>query len=56
MTALHEWVQGLFPDVPTRLDENLLEQKYYFRHTFTGAVAVCEFRKNEVNKFTCQQL
>jgi hypothetical protein len=46
--TLHEWIQSLFPEVPNRIDENLIEQKYYFRNTFTGAVSLCEFRKNEI--------
>lgn len=49
MATLHEWVQSLFPDVPARIDENVVDQKYYFRNAFTSAVALCEFRKNEVS-------
>lgn len=49
MATLHEWVQSLFPDVPARIDENAVDQKYYFRNAFTSAVAICEFRKNEVS-------
>lgn len=41
-------MQNIFPDVPARLDESETEQKYYFRNTFTGAVSMCEFRRNEI--------
>ncbi len=48
MATLHEWVQSLFPDVPPKLEENAIDQKYYFKNSFTGSIAICEFRKNEV--------
>ncbi len=48
MSTIHEWVQGIFPDVPPHLDEKTSEQVYYFKNSFTGAVSLCEFRKNEV--------
>ena len=48
MSTIHEWIQALFPDVPPRLDESAVDQKYYFRNSFTGAYSICEFRKNEV--------
>lgn len=49
VSTLHEWVQALFPDVPPNIEENIVDQKYFFRNTFTGSVAICEFRKNEVS-------
>lgn len=48
LATVHEWVQAIFPDVPPRLDEGVLDQVYYFRNTFTGATTTVEFRKNEV--------
>ncbi len=48
MATLHEWVQSLFPDVPPKLEENAIDQKYYFKNSFTGSIAICECRKNEV--------
>ncbi len=50
MATLHEWVQSLFPDVPPKLEENSVEERYYFRNSFTGSAAICEFRKNEVSE------
>jgi hypothetical protein len=50
LTTLHEWVQAIFPDVPPRLDEGVLDQIYYFRNSFTGATTTAEFRQNEVRK------
>jgi hypothetical protein len=50
LATLHEWVQAIFPDVPPRLDEGVLDQAYYFRNTFTGATTTAEFRQNEVLK------
>lgn len=48
LATLHEWVQAIFPDVPPRLDEGVLDQVYYFRNSFTGATTTAEFRQNEV--------
>jgi hypothetical protein len=48
ITSIHEWIQALFPDIPSRIDENAVDQRYFFRNSFTGAVAICEFRKNEI--------
>jgi hypothetical protein len=50
LATLHEWVQAIFPDVPPRLDEGVLDQIYYFRNSFTGATTTAEFRQNEVRK------
>jgi hypothetical protein len=49
LTVLHELVQALFPDIPPNIDDHAVEQKYFFRNAFTGSVAICEFRKNEVS-------
>ena len=53
LPPLHEWIQAIFPDVPPRLDEGTTEQRYFFRNTFSGAVAVVEFRKHEM-LFECE--
>jgi hypothetical protein len=55
MATLHEWVQSLFPDVPPKLEENSVEERYYFRNSFTGSAAICEFRKNEVSEMILVQ-
>ena len=52
LATLHEWVQAIFPDVPPRLDEGVLDQAYCFRNTFTGATTTAEFRQNEVSAAT----
>lgn len=48
MTTAHEWVQNLLTDIPPRLSDDIVEEKYFFRHTFTDSITLCEFRKNEV--------
>ena len=50
LATIHDWIQQIFPDVPPRLDEGVLEQIYFFRNTFTGATTRLEFRKNEVSE------
>ena len=47
MSTLHDWIQSLFPDIP-RLSEDTVEEKFLFRHSFTEAITMCEFRRNEV--------
>jgi len=53
LSTIHEWVQSIFPDVPPRLDEETVEQQYFFRNTFTGATSQVFLRKNEVT-FECE--
>lgn len=48
MGTIYEWMDALLPDMPSRVDEDLVEQKHYFRNTFTKSVAIVEFRKNEI--------
>lgn len=48
MLLIHEWMQALLPDVPPRLEEEATEMRYMFKNVFTGAAAICEFRRNEV--------
>eukprot|EP01038_Epipyxis_sp_PR26KG_P007245 gene7245-9877_t len=48
LSVLHEWAQAIFPDVPPRLDEGTNEQRLTFRNSFTGAIAVCEIKRNEM--------
>lgn len=49
LATLHEWVQAIFPEVPPRLDEGVLDQTYLFRNSYTGATTTAEFRQNEVS-------
>lgn len=45
----YEWLQALLPDIPPRLEEDAnLEPRFFFRNTFTGAVAIVEARRNEI--------
>ena len=48
MLLMHEWMIALLPDVPPRIEEEAAEMRYAFKNVFTGAISVCEFRKNEV--------
>jgi hypothetical protein len=46
----YEWITQLFPDIPTRLDdESNIDQRFLFRNTFTGATTIAEIRRNEIS-------
>lgn len=44
----YEWISAIFPDVPPRLDEEIGEQRFFFRNTFTLGTAIAEIRRNEI--------
>jgi hypothetical protein len=49
LSVLHEWCQAILPDVPPRLPEDVVEERLLFRSSFTGAVVICEIKRNEVS-------
>jgi hypothetical protein len=48
LSILHEWTQALFPDIPPRLNEDVIETNYLFKNSFTSSTTLCSFKKNEL--------
>lgn len=48
MLVLHEWISGIFPDIPPRLLDGVDDEVLCFRNCFTMAITVCRLRRNEL--------
>ena len=52
LSTSHEWIQALLPEVPPRIADDAVDEKCFYKNSFTGACTICEYRKNEVSKTT----
>lgn len=49
LSTIHEWLDGLLPDLPSRGDEEAeAEGRHVFRNAFTCSVLSVEYRKGEL--------
>jgi hypothetical protein len=48
LAILHEWVQGMLPDIAPRIAEDAVSEKSFFKNAFTGASTVVEYQRNEI--------
>lgn len=49
MATWHDWLSSLFPEVPQRLSDEITLEVYNYKNSFTDAIAIVRFQRNEVD-------
>ena len=48
LTVALEWLQAVIPDVAPKLDEGAVSEEYWFKNTYSGALAMCKLEANMI--------